>query len=150
MSRFANFLVNLYIFCDEIDFFPVNFSAVYNNTVIPYSVYQKWEQVGPLSVRTLAAVESKLATLHPLDTEELLRVNFTPMYLLIQASLMMNRHAFKYSFLAEIMTRALTMTPGDNNPKDVETLREVMMSKSLSLTQSRPLGHSFQHERPLD
>jgi hypothetical protein len=44
-------------------------------------------QVGPLSVRTLSAVESKLATLHPLDMDELLRQNFAPMYLLIQVSI---------------------------------------------------------------
>ena len=101
-------------------------SAVYNNSIIPYQVYKKWEQVGPLSVRTLAATESKLATLQPQDMNELLRHNFTPMYLLIQASLMMNRHAFNQSFLAEIMTRALTKTPGEHSPKDVETLHDVM------------------------
>ena len=60
------------------------------------------------------------------DMNELLRHNFTPMYLLIQASLMMNRHAFNQSFLAEIMTRALTKTPGEHSPKDVETLHDVM------------------------
>jgi hypothetical protein len=43
---------------------------------------------------------------------------------------MMNRRGFKYSFLAEIMTRALTLTPGANNRHDVEVLHDVMTSKS--------------------
>ncbi len=32
--------------------------------------------------------------------------------------------------------RALTMTPGENNPKDIETLRDVMLGKSILYTNS--------------
>jgi len=93
---------------------------------VPYNLYTKWEKVWPLSVKTLAAVESKVATLDAYDAEELLRHNFAPSYILIQASLMMNRHAFKQSFMAEIMTRAITITPGENDPDDVKVLHDVM------------------------
>ena len=51
---------------------------------------------------------------------------------------MMNRQAFKQSFLAEIMTRALTMTPGDNDIADVKVIHDVM--KELNVGMNLPAG----------
>ena len=51
---------------------------------------------------------------------------------------MMNRQAFKQSFLAEIMTRALTLTPGDNDMADVKVIHDVM--KELNVGMNLPAG----------
>ena len=51
---------------------------------------------------------------------------------------MMNRQAFKQSFLAEIMIRAITLTPGDNDVEDVEALHQVM--NDLNVGMNLPSG----------
>jgi hypothetical protein len=51
---------------------------------------------------------------------------------------MMNRQAFKQSFLAEIMTRAITLTPGENDLEDVKVLHGVM--KDLDVGMNLPAG----------
>ena len=117
--------------------------AVYFDKILMFDTYKHVEQKWPCTMEDFIIKDCQLASLTEHDRAELLRANFPLLQVFIQSVILINRHHFKATALANILRRSLITNPKDEDKSHIEVLSTVLKDLHIGPKDNTPKGLDY-------